>query len=101
MQPTRAPPRNDSPPGRPSRPPADSEVLMTEEPRQRHVPVRPATAASGGVVTGAPWSPGSPSAPQRSARRTVASYTNYADAERAVDRLPPPRPPPAGVGGLA
>jgi hypothetical protein len=34
-----------------------------------------------------PWSPGSPDASARSPRRTVASYTNYADAERAVDRL--------------
>jgi hypothetical protein len=34
-----------------------------------------------------PWSPGSPDAPARSARRTVASFTSYADAERAVDRL--------------
>jgi hypothetical protein len=34
-----------------------------------------------------PWSPGSPEASARSARRTVASYTSYADAERAVDRL--------------
>ncbi len=34
-----------------------------------------------------PWSPGSPSAATRSARRTVASFTSYADAERAVDRL--------------
>jgi hypothetical protein len=34
-----------------------------------------------------PWSPGSPGAPTRSARRTVASFTSYAEAERAVDRL--------------
>ena len=34
-----------------------------------------------------PWSPGSPDASARWARRTVASYTSYADAERAVDRL--------------
>jgi hypothetical protein len=34
-----------------------------------------------------PWSPGSPASPQRMARRTVASYSTYADAERAVDRL--------------
>ena len=33
------------------------------------------------------WSPGSPDASARSARRTVASYSTYADAERAVDRL--------------
>ena len=34
-----------------------------------------------------PWSPGSPNASALSARRTVASYTSYAEAERAVDRL--------------
>jgi hypothetical protein len=34
-----------------------------------------------------PWSPGSPEGSARAARRTVASYTTYADAERAVDRL--------------
>ncbi len=34
-----------------------------------------------------PWSPGSPEGSARSARRTVASYSSYADAERAVDRL--------------
>jgi hypothetical protein len=33
------------------------------------------------------WSPGSPAGPTRSARRTVASFTSYAEAERAVDRL--------------
>jgi hypothetical protein len=58
---------------------------MTEQPRQRHVPVRPADSPGG--VASAPWSPGSPSSPQRWARRTVASYSSYADAERAVDRL--------------
>jgi hypothetical protein len=57
---------------------------MTEQ--SRHVPVRPAGESEGGVAT-APWSPGSPSAPQRSARRTVASFDSYAEAERAVDRL--------------
>jgi len=41
----------------------------------------------GGGTAVHPWSPGSPDAPARSARRTVASYTAYADAERAVDRL--------------
>ncbi len=41
----------------------------------------------GGGTAVAPWSPGSPDATTRSARRTVASYTSYADAERAVDRL--------------
>lgn len=41
----------------------------------------------GGGAAVHPWSPGSPDASGRSARRTVASYTAYADAERAVDRL--------------
>jgi hypothetical protein len=40
-----------------------------------------------GRVASSPWSPGSPAAPERAARRTVASFTTYADAERAVDRL--------------
>jgi hypothetical protein len=40
-----------------------------------------------GGVTSSPWSPGSPTSPARSARRAVASFTSYADAERAVDRL--------------
>jgi hypothetical protein len=42
---------------------------------------------SGGGTAVHPWSPGSPDASVRSARRTVASYPSYADAERAVDRL--------------
>ena len=42
---------------------------------------------SGGGAAVHPWSPGSPDASARSARRTVASFTAYADAERAVDRL--------------
>jgi hypothetical protein len=41
----------------------------------------------GGRTAVHPSSPGSPDARARSARRTVASYTSYADAERAVDRL--------------
>jgi len=44
-------------------------------------------AGSGARVTGTPWSPGSPDAPNRVARRTVASFTSYAEAERAVDML--------------
>lgn len=50
---------------------------MTEQPQQR---------APGGV-TGAPWSPGSPTSAKRMARRTIASFTTYEEAERAVDRL--------------
>src|SRR5688500_9660837 len=42
---------------------------------------------TGGGTAVHPWSPGSPDAPARLARRTVASYSSYADAERAVDRL--------------
>ena len=42
---------------------------------------------SGGGTAVHPWSPGSPDASARSARRTVTSYATYADAERAVDRL--------------
>ncbi|HEY0402552.1 MAG TPA: general stress protein [Blastococcus sp.] len=37
--------------------------------------------------SGSPWSPGSPEGPGRFARRTVASFATYAEAERAVDRL--------------
>jgi hypothetical protein len=44
-------------------------------------------SGSGGGTAVHPWAPGSPGAPARSARRTVASFTTYADAERAVDRL--------------
>jgi|SRR3954452_1209241 hypothetical protein len=44
------------------------------------------TGSRGGTAVH-PWSPGSPNAPARSARRTVAAFTSYADAERAVDRL--------------
>jgi hypothetical protein len=44
------------------------------------------TGSRGGTAVH-PWAPGSPEAPARSARRTVASYSSYADAERAVDRL--------------
>jgi uncharacterized membrane protein len=45
------------------------------------------TTDSGSRVTGSPWSPGSPERPTRLARRTVASFATYAEAERAVDRL--------------
>lgn len=38
-------------------------------------------------ATGTPWSPGSPSSSDRWARRTVASFSSYSEAERAVDRL--------------
>lgn len=46
-----------------------------------------ATNGSPGGTTLLPWSPGSPHASARSARRAVASYPDYADAEQAVDRL--------------
>jgi HSP20 family protein len=67
------------------RPPADSEGIMTaEQPRQ----AASATAAgTRGRTSGRPWSPGSPASPNRWARRTVAAYDNYEQAERAVDRL--------------
>ncbi|HET6259788.1 MAG TPA: general stress protein [Pseudonocardia sp.] len=55
---------------------------MTEQPRYSD-----ASAGSGRPVAGGPWSPGSPAAPHRSARRTIASFGRYEDAERAVDRL--------------
>jgi hypothetical protein len=55
---------------------------MTEQPRYSD-----ANAGSRGRTVGAPWSPGSPADPQRSARRTIASFERYEDAERAVDRL--------------
>jgi hypothetical protein len=45
------------------------------------------SAGSRARETGRPWSPGSPDAPQRAARRTVASFATYEEAERAVDRL--------------
>jgi hypothetical protein len=48
---------------------------MTEQPRP------PSDQA------GASWSPDSTSVPQRRARRTVASFASYAEAEQAVDRL--------------
>ncbi|MCW2675878.1 MAG: hypothetical protein JWR70_918 [Modestobacter sp.] len=44
-------------------------------------------AGSRASTTGRTWSPGSPDAPARSARRTVASFATYEEAERAVDRL--------------
>jgi hypothetical protein len=56
---------------------------MTEQPRHAPSPVGGAQAAP----TGAPWSPGSPAGPTRKSRRTVASFTTYEEAERAVDRL--------------
>jgi hypothetical protein len=55
---------------------------MTTPPRNAD----PAARSRGGV-TDRPWSPGSPDAPSRMARRTIASFTSYADAERAVDQL--------------
>ena len=55
---------------------------MTSSSRRDANPTR-----SGGGAAVHPWSPGSPDAPARSARRTVAAFTSYAQAERAVDRL--------------
>jgi len=49
----------------------------------RHNPS--AAAGASGGFTGTPWSPGSPQG--RFARRTIASFGSYAEAERAVDRL--------------
>jgi heat induced stress protein YflT len=57
--------------------------MTAEQPRQ----TAGATAAARGRHSGRPWSPGSPASPDRWARRTVAAYDNYAQAERAVDRL--------------
>jgi hypothetical protein len=54
---------------------------MTEQPRNT------AAGPHGGVVADKPWSPGSPTSPNRWARRTVASFDSYEEAERAVDRL--------------
>jgi hypothetical protein len=54
---------------------------MTTPPRQNPS----AAAGSSGQVTGSPWSPGTPQG--RLARRTIASFGTYAEAERAVDRL--------------
>jgi hypothetical protein len=45
------------------------------------------TSGSRAGVADRPWSPGSPEAPTRAARRTIASFSSYAEAERAVDRL--------------
>ncbi|HET6258732.1 general stress protein [Pseudonocardia sp.] len=53
---------------------------MTEQPSDT-------TAGSHGRVADKPWSPGSPTSPNRSARRTIASFDTYEEAERAVDRL--------------
>src|ERR687896_2088317 len=57
--------------------------MTAEQPRQ----TAGATAGSRGRTSGGPWSPGSPARPDRWARRTVAAYDNYEQAERAVDRL--------------
>jgi uncharacterized membrane protein len=57
--------------------------MTTEQPR----PPAGATAGARGRTSGRPWSPGSPASPDRWARRTVAAYDNYEQAERAVDRL--------------
>jgi hypothetical protein len=51
---------------------------MTEQPRPQ---------GAAGDVAGRPWSPGSPTSPERRARRTIASFNTYEEAERAVDRL--------------
>jgi hypothetical protein len=56
---------------------------MTEQPRYN----ADAGSAAHGRVASKPWSPGSPGSPTRWARRTIASFDRYADAERAVDRL--------------
>jgi hypothetical protein len=56
---------------------------MTTPPRPNADPGSGSRA--GGTST--PWSPGSPGQGGRSARRTVASFDSYAEAERAVDRL--------------
>jgi hypothetical protein len=56
---------------------------MTEQPRDAAGP----TAGARGRVASPPWSPGSPAGTERRARRTVASFARYEEAERAVDRL--------------
>jgi hypothetical protein len=56
--------------------------MMTEQPRHTA-----STAGSPRTAAEGPWSPGSPASTTRRARRTVASFDNYAEAERAVDRL--------------
>jgi hypothetical protein len=57
--------------------------MTAEQPRQ----TAGATAGTSGRTSGRPWSPGSPARPDLWARRTVAAYDNYEQAERAVDRL--------------
>lgn len=42
---------------------------------------------AGASGAGQPWSPGSPGSTTRWARRAVASFATYQEAERAVDRL--------------
>ncbi|WP_324273197.1 general stress protein [Blastococcus brunescens] len=42
---------------------------------------------AGASGAGRPWSPGSPGSSTRWARRAVASFSTYEEAERAVDRL--------------
>jgi hypothetical protein len=57
--------------------------MTAEQPRE-------AASATVGTVGRTPrrlWSPGSPAGPRNGARRTVAAYDNYEQAERAVDRL--------------
>jgi hypothetical protein len=61
------------------RPVREQEDVMTEQSRY------PARAS--GQVASSPWSPGSPNGANRWARRTVATFETYEDAERAVDRL--------------
>jgi hypothetical protein len=51
--------------------------------RQRHT----SDPTAGSRVSGSPWSPGSPEAANRLARRAIASFGTYEEAERAVDRL--------------
>jgi hypothetical protein len=58
---------------------------MTTRSRQNAAP--DASTAGEPVVTGSPWSPGTPDGRTRQSRRTVASYGTYEEAERAVDRL--------------
>jgi hypothetical protein len=53
---------------------------MTEQPRDT-------AAGPHRGVADKPWSPGSPTSTNRSARRTIASFDTYEEAERAVDRL--------------
>ena len=62
------------------------------------------TAGTRGRTTGRTWSPGSPDGTAASARRTVASFATYEEAERAVDRLADPNfpvQPVATVGQVA